>query len=212
EASLHPSRGLRAGAKSTLLPAVLLFPFLDCLPLHVRRAVPATTLERDDVVDDVSGAGTRLATSGGTGVLLHEPPPLLGVALEAVVVSRMVGRRTPARLRGLGGKGEETSDDERADAHGEVRYRARVALSARYAAFGSDADCAACGSNPGILIGRYLPAPQLAPGQVGIGDPTGTDGALPIFFSALRRKLLDSATVARPDLVTGPVFKTGGTC
>jgi len=164
------------------------------------------------VVDDVSGAGTRLATSGGTGVLLHEPPPLLGVALEAVVVSRMVGRRTPARLRGLGGKGEETSDEERADAHGEVRYRARVALSARYAAFGSDADCAACGSNPGILIGRYLPAPQLAPGQVGIGDPTGTDGALPIFFSALRRKLLDSATVARPDLVTGPVFKTGGTC
>jgi hypothetical protein len=93
--------------------------------------IAPAALERDDVVDDVSGAGAGLVAGCGARVVVHEPPPLLRIAVDAVVVAGMVWSRAAARESRVGHEGDEASEKERANPHEEdgspeKRYCLRV--------------------------------------------------------------------------------------
>jgi hypothetical protein len=125
-----------------LLPAILVSCFLDRLPLHVRRVIAPAALERDDVVYDVPGAGAGLVAGRGARVLLDEPPPLLRIALDAVVVAGMVRSRVAAREGRVGHEADEASEKQRADPHGKDGSPAGAVLSAHPPAFGWHVDSA----------------------------------------------------------------------
>ena len=90
-----PASGVRR-VYGGLFHPVLRLSLFDSLPLHIRRAVSATALQGDYVVDDVAGAwafgllrgrARMLALEGGSGGLATLYAPV-GVALD----SRRCGR------------------------------------------------------------------------------------------------------------------------
>lgn len=57
-----------------LFGAVFGLGFFDGLPLHIGRRIQATALERDDVIDHVSGGHAGGLAGSWAGVLLLERP------------------------------------------------------------------------------------------------------------------------------------------
>jgi hypothetical protein len=84
--------------RALLLDAILPFRLGAGLPLHIAGTVRAAALQRNHVVDYVAVAASGAAGvwTARAGMVLHEPVPLLGVALDAVMVAG-VRRRRPGR-------------------------------------------------------------------------------------------------------------------
>jgi hypothetical protein len=102
-----------------LLDLVLRLGCCNRLPLHVGRLVDAAALQRDDMVSDVTEAGTGHPASRRAGILLLKFAPGSGVPCDASV--------SISRARGaLLGNGPGVAADGASPADGALRSRDAV--------------------------------------------------------------------------------------